>query len=93
VHKNDTSTFLKEEIKLKKNRYLLCLLLCGFMIYFAAPRLSFHAFGGQGIFSLAWLSFALMVIAGNLTGLLYGQKRQAQKHQSELLKKKSRSFH
>jgi hypothetical protein len=93
VHKNETSTFFKGEMKMKKNRYLLCLLLCGFMLYFAAPRLSFQAHGGQGLFSLAWLSFALMVMAGNLTGLLYSPKKQAQKYHSERLKKKSRSFH
>jgi hypothetical protein len=78
---------------LKKNRYLLCLLLCGFMLYFAVPRLSIIADGAQGVFSLAWLLFALMVIAGNLTGLLYSPKKQVQKLQAERLKKKSRSFH
>lgn len=85
--------FFKEEKELKKNRYLLCLLLCGFMLYFAIPRLSVTADGAQGLFSLAWLSFALIVIAGNLTGLLYAPKKQIQKHHSERLKKKSRSFH
>ncbi|MGG3560370.1 hypothetical protein ABES03_01800 [Neobacillus rhizosphaerae] len=78
---------------MKKNRYLLCLLLCGLMLYFAVPRLSIHKDGPQGIFSLAWLAFALMVIAGNLTGLLYSPKRQIQKLQAGRLKKKSRSFH
>ncbi|NHC42167.1 hypothetical protein G6549_19740 [Bacillus sp. MM2020_1] len=79
---------------MKKNRYLLCLLLCGFLLYYGAPRLSIHAEGAQGIFSLAWLSFALIVIAGNLTGLLYSPKRHGQKHQAERRPgKKSRSFH
>ncbi len=77
---------------MKKNRYLLCLLLCGFMLYFAVPRLSVFAEGLQGTFSLAWLSFALIVIAGNLTGLLYSPKRTVKKHQHAGLKKKSRSF-
>jgi hypothetical protein len=63
------------------------------MIYFAAPRISIYADGAQGIFSLVWLSFALIVIAGNLSGLLYNPKKQTQKHQSGRLKKKSRSFH
>ena len=94
MHKYGTSSLLGEEIKLKKNRYLLCLLLCGFLLYYGAPRLSIHAEGAQGIFSLAWLAFALMVIAGNLTGLLYSPKRQGQKPQIERRgKKKSRSFH
>ena len=78
---------------MKKNRYLLCLLLCGLMLYYAVPKLSVTANGAQGVFSLVWLSFALMVIAGNLTGLLYSPKRQVPKRQPERLKKKSRSFH
>ncbi|CAH2716087.1 hypothetical protein BACCIP111895_03271 [Neobacillus rhizosphaerae] len=77
---------------MKKNRYLLCLLLCGFMLYFAVPRLSIYADVVQGIFSIAWLSFALIVIAGNLTGLLYSPKNQVQRHQLQRPKKKSRSF-
>jgi hypothetical protein len=89
----EQAVYLGEEIKLKKNRYLLCLLLCGILLYYGAPRLSIHADGAQGIFSLAWLSFALIVIAGNLTGLLYSPKRQGKKHHSERLRKKSRSFH
>jgi hypothetical protein len=87
------AVFFKGEKKLKKNRYLLCLLLCGFILYFAVPRLSVNAGGAQGGFSIVWLLFALIVIAGNLTGLLYTPKRQAQKLQSERLKKKSRSFY
>jgi hypothetical protein len=63
------------------------------MLYFAAPRLFINVDSAQGIFSIAWLSFALIVIAGNLTGLLYSPKRQVQKLQSERLKKKTRSFH
>ncbi|MCM3568298.1 hypothetical protein [Neobacillus mesonae] len=77
---------------MKKNRYLLCLLLCGFMLYFAVPRLSVTADGLQGIFAIAWLAFALMVIAGNLTGLLYAPKRQTNKVQTQDLKRKSRSL-
>ncbi|MDQ1144761.1 MAG: hypothetical protein ABGX20_04960 [Bacillus sp. (in: firmicutes)] len=78
---------------MKKNRYLLCLLLCGFMLYFAVPRLSIHAEGLQGTFAWAWLAFALMVMAGNLTGLLYSPRKQMQKPQVGRVKKKSRSFH
>ncbi|MGG3471070.1 hypothetical protein ABES02_26825 [Neobacillus pocheonensis] len=78
---------------MKKNRYLLCLLLCAFMLYFAIPRLSLHANGAEGIFALSWLAFALIVIAGNLTGLLYTPKKTISKIQSQQLKRKSRSFH
>jgi len=78
---------------MKTNRYLLCLLLCGFMLYFAVPRLSIHAEGAQGLFSVAWLIFALMAIAGNLTALLHRPKKQLQTTQSDRSKKKSRSFH
>jgi hypothetical protein len=90
----EQAVFLEEEINMKKNRYLLCLLLCGFLLYYGAPRLSIYAEGAQGIFSIVWLLFALIVIAGNLTGLLYSPKRQGQKLQSDRRpKKKSRSYH
>ncbi|MDQ6599921.1 hypothetical protein E2K98_11280 [Bacillus salipaludis] len=78
---------------MKKNRYLLCLLLCGAMLYYAVPQLSVTAPGQKGIFALAWLAFALMVIAGNLTGILYSPKKAAQKHQPNRSKRKSRMFH
>ncbi|OLS41430.1 hypothetical protein [Bacillus sp. MRMR6] len=78
---------------MKKNRYLLCLLLCGFMLYFAVPRLSINAEGLQGTFSLVWLAFALIVIAGNLTAILYSPKRLVKADQPIKSKKKSRSFH
>jgi hypothetical protein len=94
LHKNKTSSYKKGESGLKKNRYLLCLLLCGFMLYYAVPKLSITASGAQGIFSISWLFFALIVIAGNLTGLLYSPKRQKQKMQTpERSRKKLRSFH
>lgn len=76
---------------MKKNRYLLCLLLSAFMLYFAVPRLSVTAGGIEGIFAMTWLAFALIVIAGNLTGLLYTPKKLAQKVSAERVKK--RSFH
>jgi hypothetical protein len=63
------------------------------MLYFAVPRLSVFAEGLQGTFTLAWLSFALIVIAGNLTGMLYSPKQAGKKQQPVRLKKKSRSFY
>lgn len=76
---------------MKKNRYLLCLLLSAFMLYFAVPRLSVSAEGLEGIFAISWLALALFVIAGNLIGLLYTPKKQVQKLAAEKMKK--RSFH
>jgi hypothetical protein len=63
------------------------------MLYFALPRLSIHGEGAAGIFSIAWIAFALMVIAGNLTAILYSPKKQVRGLQPEHGKKKSRSFH
>ena len=71
---------------MKKNRYFLCLLLCGAMLYYAVPQLSVTAPGQKGIFSIAWLAFALMVIAGNLTGILYSPKKAVQKLQTNSYK-------
>jgi hypothetical protein len=79
--------------ELKKNRYLLCLLLCGFMLYFAVPRLSIQAEGLEGIFAISWLAFALIVIAGNLTAMLYSSKKAVKKRQQLRLNKKSRSYY
>lgn len=61
---------------MKKNRYLLCLLLSGLLLYYAVPRISIFNPGAEGVFAYVWLGFALMVIAGNLTGLLYTPNRQ-----------------
>lgn len=66
------------------NRLILCLLLCGLMLYYAVPNLSIHAGGLEAIFSIGWLLFALAVIGGNLVGLLYTPKRK--KHQQVMSK-------
>jgi len=78
---------------LKQNRYLLCLLLCGVMLYYAVPKLSVFAEGLEGTFALVWLAFALIVIAGNLTAMLYSPKKAMKKRQPVRAARKSRSFH
>ncbi len=78
---------------MKKNRYMLCLLFAGFMLYLAVPRLSVKAEGAAGIFAIAWLTFALMVMAGNLTGILYSPKKTVHRQFSSVKRKKSRSYH
>lgn len=60
---------------MKKNRYLLCLLVGGLLLYFAVPRLNVLSEGVEGLFSISWLAFAIIVIAGNLTALLYAPKK------------------
>ncbi|MBS4216851.1 hypothetical protein KHA96_00820 [Bacillus sp. FJAT-49711] len=60
-----------------KNRYLLCLLLCGVLLYFAVPRLSVSGIGLEGAFAISWFVFAFIVIAGNLSALLFLPKKQA----------------
>jgi hypothetical protein len=75
---------------MNKNRYLLCILLCGVLLYYGMPRLSPLSDGVEGIFSITWLAFALMVVAGNLTALLYTPKkpRTAKRSYSKVQKKK-----
>lgn len=63
------------------------------MLYFAVPRLSVFAEGLEGTFALTWLAFALIVIAGNLTAILYSPKRAVKKRQQLRLNKKSRSYY
>jgi len=68
-----------------KNRYLLCLLLCATLLYIAVPRLTVNASGLEGIFAITWLVFAFIVVAGNLSALLFSPKRRkplAEKHVS-----------
>ncbi|WP_042354804.1 hypothetical protein [Bacillus rubiinfantis] len=77
---------------MKKNRYLLCLLLCGVMLYFAVPRLSIRAEGVEGVFTISWLLFALIVVAGNFSALLFAPKKRVQRVHSAVAKRKSRSF-
>jgi hypothetical protein len=69
---------------MQRNRYILCLLVCAFLLYYALPRLHVFAQGVEGLFSLSWLVFALMVIAGNLTGILYFPKRQKGQNKKRL---------
>lgn len=59
---------------MKKNRYLLCLLICALLLYYAFPKLSIFAEGIDGIFARVWLAFAFIVISGNLTALFYFPK-------------------
>jgi hypothetical protein len=86
----------KEENGMNRNRYLLCLLICGLMLYFAVPRLSLGTNGAEEAFSIVWLMFALIVMAGNLTGLLYQPKKHLQQQgrpSKQPLRKKKRYDH
>ncbi|KOP83724.1 hypothetical protein ACFFHH_11010 [Cytobacillus solani] len=80
---------------MNKNRYLLCLLVCGLLLYYAAPRLDVFSEGLAGVFAISWLAFALVVIAGNLTALLYSPKNTTAniKTRGKMTeKKRARSF-
>lgn len=61
-----------------RNRYILCLLLCGVLLYLALPHLSPFAGGIEGLFSIAWLLFALIAMAGNMAALLFTPKKSEQ---------------
>jgi hypothetical protein len=63
------------------------------MLYFAVPRLSVFADGLEGVFALSWLALALIVLAGNLTALLYSPKKAEKKRQNLRINKKSRSYY
>ena len=79
---------------MNKNRYVLCLLASGMLLYYAVPRLSVSSTGVEGIFAITWLLFALMVIAGNLTGLLYTPRNQkGQQISDNQVKKRIKSRH
>lgn len=79
----------------RKNRYMLCLLLAGVLLYYAVPRLNLYSGGAEGVFTIAWLLFALVVIAGNLTAMLYAPHQRARKSKriaQRSLKKRVRSY-
>ena len=74
---------------MKTNRYLLCILLCGVLLYYGVPRLAPYDAGISGVFSITWLAFAIFVLAGNLTALLYAPKgKQGSKKTLQQLQKK-----
>ncbi|PKR84299.1 hypothetical protein [Heyndrickxia camelliae] len=77
---------------MKKNRYLLCLLLAAALMYYAVPKLPFAATGTSGLFACVWLGFALLVIAGNLSGLLFSPKKKSYKGREIQSKKRIRSY-
>jgi len=57
-----------------KNRYLLCLLLCGWMLYYGLSRLPIHTTGVEYYFSILWIVLCVFAIAGNLAAILYSPK-------------------
>jgi hypothetical protein len=63
---------------MNKNRYLLYLLLCGFMLYYAVPRITLEAPGMEGLFAVGWILFAFLVVAGNLSAYLFTPRKQQQ---------------
>ncbi|MDQ0214993.1 hypothetical protein J2S13_001392 [Oikeobacillus pervagus] len=58
-----------------RQKYILILLLAGLLLYYAVPRLNIYASGIEGLFSVVWLVFAIIVIAGNLSASLYSPTR------------------
>lgn len=59
---------------------ILYILFAGAIVYFALPRLDFSSSSSlESLFSLIWLIFALCVIGGNMTGLIYAPKKRSAK--------------
>jgi hypothetical protein len=65
------------EVLSVRNRYLLSLLLGAALIYYAIPQLHFDAQSAKGMFAFAWIGFAILVVAGNLSALVYLPKKAA----------------
>jgi hypothetical protein len=76
-----------------KQRYLLCLLLCGLMLYYALPRLVFHPSEIEGVFSMMWLLLAFLAAAGNLAALLFLPDKQRMKAENLRKKQKPRRYY
>ncbi len=59
-----------------RQRLFLSILGALALIYLAIPRLPIGEGGLAHVFSLSWLLFAIIVIGGNLVGLLYSKNLQ-----------------
>ncbi|MGF2617373.1 hypothetical protein FZC84_17065 [Rossellomorea vietnamensis] len=77
---------------MKKQRYLICLLLAGMMLYYAVPRLNVFAEGLSGWFAISWLAFAAIVVAGNLSGMLFAPRKLKVKGKQVKRKKEVRKI-
>ncbi|OZM57968.1 hypothetical protein CIB95_06325 [Lottiidibacillus patelloidae] len=80
-----------------RQRYLLSLLCAIAMLYYALPQLPFFS-GNEAaqLFAVTWFLFALVVIGGNLSAILFQKERkQATVHKEVTMKNKGRlrSYH
>ncbi|MBS4173806.1 hypothetical protein [Bacillus sp. FJAT-49736] len=76
---------------MKRSRYLLCILLAAALLYYAIPQLHFTASSQNGVFAFVWAGFALLVIAGNLSALLYSPKKKSYSRSDVPIGKRIRS--
>lgn len=77
---------------MKKNRYLLSILLAALMLYFAFPKLTFDYQSQEGLFSITWIGFCALVIVGNISGILLAPKNaQVKTRKQQMPRKRVRS--
>ncbi len=64
-----------------KKRYGFCFIGAFVMLMWSLPRLTFEGTREEVLFSGAWMLLAFCVLAGNLSGILYGKsgRREASK--------------
>ncbi|OZT12336.1 hypothetical protein CHN50_12585 [Priestia aryabhattai] len=60
------------------------------MLYYVKPYIVISIDSLQGIFSLAWLGLALLVVGGNVSALLYAKKEEQKKLLQQKLRKPTR---
>lgn len=58
-----------------RHRYLLCILFTIALLMYAIPHFSLQAQGLERYFIFSWLSFAFLVLAGNLAAFLFTPKK------------------
>jgi len=63
-----------------KNRCILSLLICCFLLYYALPELQLRGNSLSVYFSWTWLSLLIMAFAGNLAAILFTPKKRKQVH-------------
>ena len=56
-----------------KKRYGFCFVAAFVMLMWSLPHLTFEGTREEILFSAAWMALAFCVLAGNLSGILYGK--------------------
>ncbi|WP_141432021.1 hypothetical protein [Bacillus sp. 03113] len=78
---------------MNKNRYLLCLLVSGVLLYYALPHLNVYSRGIEGLFAFLWLVLFFIATAGNLSAFLFKPRKNGYQDVYQVRKKKKKAHY